>query len=159
MKLVIKQKLLSWFGTYHVYDEQDNIIYTIKGELSWGHKLKIYDKDGTEIAMLEEEILHLLARFNMIVNNENVGQIIQKLKFVKPQYEVTQKQWIIKGNIWTTNFSVTDSSGAEIMIINRKLFKLHDTYTIDVHDSNNAIYALMIGLTLDIMEQKAAATT
>ena len=157
MKLVLKQKILSWFGTYHVYDEQDNIIYTIKGELSWGHKLKIYDKDGNEVGMLVEEIFHLLARFNMIINNENVGQVIQKFKWFKPSYEITNKDWKVNGNFWSTKFSVIDNTGTQIMFVDRKIFKIHDTYVIDVQNPENALYALMIGLSLDIMEQKAAS--
>lgn len=157
MKLIIKQKILSWFGTYYAYDEQDNIVYTIRGELSWGHKLRIYDNSGKEVAMLDEEILHLLARFNIIINNENVGQIQQKLSWFKHKYIITKKDWVVRGNGWSTKFVTTDKDGNELAYINRKIFKLQDTYEIDITDPTNAIYALLIAITVDIMAEKSAA--
>ncbi len=35
MKLLFKQRLFSWFDSYDIYDEYGNVIYTVKGELSW----------------------------------------------------------------------------------------------------------------------------
>lgn len=42
MKLLFKQLLFSWLDSYDIYDEMGNTVYTVKGELSWGHKLQIY---------------------------------------------------------------------------------------------------------------------
>ena len=49
MKLLFKQRLFSWFDSYDIYDEFGNTVYVVKGQLSWGHKLVIYDADGNEI--------------------------------------------------------------------------------------------------------------
>ena len=43
MKLLFKQRLFSWFDSYDIYDEAGNTVYVVKGQLSWGHKLVIYD--------------------------------------------------------------------------------------------------------------------
>ena len=48
MKLLFKQRLFSWFDSYDIYDEDGNSVYTVKGQLSWGHRLKIYDADDNE---------------------------------------------------------------------------------------------------------------
>ena len=52
MKLLFKQRLFSWFDSYDIYDEFGNTVYVVKGQLSWGHKLVIYDADGNEIGMV-----------------------------------------------------------------------------------------------------------
>ena len=48
MKLLFKQRLFSWFDSYDIYDEAGNTVYVVKGQLSWGHKLVIYDAYGNE---------------------------------------------------------------------------------------------------------------
>lgn len=39
MKLLFKQRMFSWFDSYDIYDENDNTVYVVKGQLSWGHCL------------------------------------------------------------------------------------------------------------------------
>ena len=43
MKLLFRQRAFSWFDSYDIYDENENTVYVVKGQLSWGHCLKIYD--------------------------------------------------------------------------------------------------------------------
>jgi len=40
MKLLFKERLFSWLDSYDVYDENGDIIFTVKGVLSWGNYLK-----------------------------------------------------------------------------------------------------------------------
>ena len=54
MKLLFKQRLFSWFDSYDIYDiydEAGNTVYVVKGQLSWRHKLVIYDAYGNEVGM------------------------------------------------------------------------------------------------------------
>ena len=43
MKLLFKQRFFSWFDSYDIYNEAGYPVYTVKGQLSWGHCLKIFD--------------------------------------------------------------------------------------------------------------------
>ena len=57
MKLLFKQRLFSWFDSYDIYDEAGNTAYVVKGQLSWGHKLVIYDAYGNEVGMVVQKVL------------------------------------------------------------------------------------------------------
>ena len=57
MKLLFKQRLFSWFDSYDIYDEAGNTVYVVKGQLSWGHKLVIYDAYGNEVGMVFRKYL------------------------------------------------------------------------------------------------------
>ena len=46
MKLLFKQRFFSWLDSYDIYNEAGQTVYTVKGQLSWGHCLKIYDAQG-----------------------------------------------------------------------------------------------------------------
>ena len=43
MKLLFKQRAFTWFDSYDIYDENENTVYVVKGQFSWGHCLKIFD--------------------------------------------------------------------------------------------------------------------
>ena len=63
MKLLFKQRLFSWFDSYDIYNEAGQTVYTVRGQLSWGHCLKIYDAQGHEIGTVKERVLTLLPKF------------------------------------------------------------------------------------------------
>ena len=44
MKLVFRQRIFSWFDSYDIYDEGGNAVFTVKGQLAWGHCFRIYDR-------------------------------------------------------------------------------------------------------------------
>jgi len=60
MKLLFKQRFFSWFDSYDVFDESGDAVYTVKGQLSWGHCLKIFDKYDNEIGTVRERVLTFL---------------------------------------------------------------------------------------------------
>ena len=37
MKLLFKQRFFSWFDSYDIYDENGDTVYTVEGQLAWGH--------------------------------------------------------------------------------------------------------------------------
>ena len=53
MKLYFKQRLFSWFDSYDIYNGAGETVYVVKGQLSWGHCLKIYDTYGNEIGTVK----------------------------------------------------------------------------------------------------------
>ena len=54
MKLLFKQRIFSWIDSYDIYDENGNTVYIVKGQISFGHRLKIYDAANNEIGTLKE---------------------------------------------------------------------------------------------------------
>ena len=62
MKLILKQKIFSLMDSYEIYDEYDQVVYTVSSRLSWGHKLDVYDPSGhcLEISVKSQEVrLHI----------------------------------------------------------------------------------------------------
>ena len=60
MRLHFKQRFFSWFDSYDVYDEAGNTVYTVEGQLSWGHCLHILDAAGNHIGTVQERVFTLL---------------------------------------------------------------------------------------------------
>ena len=79
MKLLFKQRLFSWFDSYDIYDEAGNTLYVVKGQLSWGPLLKIFDKDGREVGTVKQRIFSFLPKFEIYEYNQYVGCISREL--------------------------------------------------------------------------------
>ncbi len=65
MRLLFKQRMFSWFDSYDIYDENENTVYVVKGQLSWGHCLKIFDTEENELGTVKQEVLTWLPKFEL----------------------------------------------------------------------------------------------
>ncbi|MBQ2390855.1 MAG: LURP-one-related family protein [Clostridia bacterium] len=149
MKLLFKQRLFSWFDSYDVYDESGTAVYTVKGQLSWGHCLKIYDVCGYEIGTVKERLFTFLPKFEMYFGERYVGCISKEFTFFKPKYNIDCNGWHVEGNFFEWDYNIIDSQGRSVATVSKELFNWTDTYVIDVDDPQNALCALMLVLAID----------
>lgn len=149
MKLLFKQRFFSWFDSYDIYDEAGKTVYTVKGQLSWGHCLKIFDSFGNEIGTVKERVLTFLPKFEIYLGNDYIGCISKEFTFFKPQFNIDYNGWHVEGDFFEWDYSILDSSGYRIADISKQLFNWTDTYVIDVYDPKDALGALMLVLAID----------
>lgn len=149
MKLLFKQRFFSWFDSYDIYNEAGETVYTVKGQLSWGHCLKIYDACGYEIGTVKERIFTFLPKFELYFGERYVGCISKEFTFFKPKYNIDFNGWHIEGNFFEWDYSIIDCQGHNIANISKELFNWTDTYVIDVNEPQNALCALMLVLAID----------
>lgn len=149
MKLLFKQRFFSWFDSYDIYDEAGNVVYTVKGQLAWGHCLKIFDAVGREVGVVKERVLTLLPKFEIYIDNTYIGCISKEFTFFKPKYNIDYNGWQVEGDFLEWDYSIRDSSGRTVSSIEKQIWNWTDTYVIDVSDPANALYALMLVLAID----------
>ena len=53
MKMLFKQRMFSWFDSYDIYDEHGNTLFVVKGQLSWGHCLRMFDAAGCPVGFVK----------------------------------------------------------------------------------------------------------
>lgn len=75
MRMYFKQRFFSLLDRYDIYDEQSNILYTVKSKLDWGHLLKVFDKNGCQVATLREKAVAYLPGFDIYIGGEYIGCI------------------------------------------------------------------------------------
>ena len=149
MKLLFKQRFFSWFDSYDIYDEIGNTLYTVKGQLDWGHCLKIYDAADREVGTVKEEILTFLPKFNIYNNQAYLGCIRKEFSFFIPKFTVEFNGWQVEGDFFEWDYSIQTAQGAPVATVSKELFQWTDTYVIDVNDPADALYALMLVLAID----------
>ena len=149
VKLLFKQRLFSWFDSYDIYDEAGNTMFVVKGELSWGHLLRVYDAGGREVGCIKEKILTWLPKFEMYMGGRYAGCIRKEFTLFSPKYHIDYNDWRVEGNWLEWDYSIINPAGQIIAFVSKKLWNWTDTYEIDVCDPKDTLCALMLVLAID----------
>ena len=149
MKLLFKQRLFSWFDSYDIYDEDGNTMYVVKGELSWGHMLRIYDAKGNEVGYVKQRVLTWLPKFDMYMGEKYLGCISKEFTLFSPKFNIDYKGWHVEGDWFEWDYTILKSRGQNGAKVSKSLWNWTDTYVIDVHSPQDAVYALMLVLAID----------
>lgn len=149
MKLLFKQRFFSWFDSYDIFDEAGNIVYTVKGQLAWGHCLKIFDARGVEIGTVRERVLTFLPKFEMYFGDRYVGCISKEFTLFRPRFNIDCNGWHIDGDWFEWEYQILTASGKAVAQVSKELLNWTDTYVIDVCDPDDALSVLMLVLAID----------
>lgn len=150
MKLYFKQRFLTWFDSYDIYNENGEVEFRVEGELSWGHLLKIYDYYGNHVSTVKERIMTLLPAYEIYKNDELEGLIRKEFSFFKPYFMIEYRDWEMEGDLLEWEYRIADRKGNEIATLSKEIFNLTDTYVIDVANDDDALDVLMVVLAIDI---------
>ena len=149
MKLLFKQRFFSWFDSYDIYDELGNTMFVVKGELAWGHLLRIYDAAGNEVGYIKERVLTFLPKFEMYIGGRYAGCISKEFTFFKPQFNIDYNGWRVDGNWFEWDYIILNAAGQGIASISKEIWNWTDTYMIDIPEAQNALTVLMLVLAID----------
>ena len=149
MKLLFKQRFFSWLDSYDIFDETGRTVYTVKGELAWGHRLNIYDRHDREVGTVQQRVLTFLPKFEMYQGERYIGCICKELSLFTPRFSIDYNGWQVEGDWAEWDYSILDAAGRCIATVNKQPFNWTDTYTMDIHDPQNALYVLMLVLAID----------
>lgn len=149
MKLLFKQRFFSWFDSYDIYDEAGNTMFVVKGQLAWGHLLRIYDASGNEVGFIRERILTFLPKFEMYIANQYAGCISKEFSLFTPKFNIDFNGWRVAGDWLEWDYTILNSHGQSIASVSKELFNWTDTYVIDIRDPKDALYTLMLVLAID----------
>ena len=149
MKLLFKQRMFSWFDSYDIYSEAGNVLYTVRGQLAWGHLLRIFDAHGREVGAVKERVFSWLPRFEMYLDGRYVGSIRKELTFFRPRFIVDCNGWQVEGNWVEWDYRILRPNGSIAAAVSKQIWNLTDTYVIDIADPADALHALMLVIAVD----------
>ena len=109
MKLYFKQRLFSWFDSYDIYDyDTGDVVYTVEGQLAWGHCLHILDADGRHIATVKQRVLTFLPKFDLYLGDACIGTICKEFTIVRPLFTLDFNGWQVEGDFMGWEYEITD---------------------------------------------------
>ena len=149
MKLLFRQRVFSWFDSYDVYNEARETVYVVKGQLAWGHCLKIFDAAGNEIGSVKERVFTFLPKFELYLGERYIGCIQKEFTFFRPSFRIDYNGWEVEGSFLEWDYAVTDPAGRTVMAASKELLHWTDTYVLDIARPEDALLCLMIVLAID----------
>ena len=148
MRLLFKQRIFTWFDSYDIYDENQQPVFTVEGQFYWGHCLHILDRGGYHVGTVQEKVFSWLPSFEIYEGETYMGRITKEFSFFKPSFSLDFKGWTIDGDWFEWDYQIMDGSRV-VATITKELFHWADTYVIDVENSADALYVLMVVLAID----------
>ncbi|MBO5056977.1 MAG: LURP-one-related family protein [Lachnospiraceae bacterium] len=149
MKLLIKQRIVSWSDTYDIYDENDNKKYLVEADIiALKHCLRVYDKNNHEIGVIRQRMMSFLPCFDVEVRGKAVGTIQKKFSFFKPEYELDYNGWRLEGDYPCWDYDVYEGCSS-IIHISKEVFHWGDTYVIDFVNPADELLGLMLVIAID----------
>ena len=150
MKLIFKQRFMTWLDSYDICDEAGNTVYTVEGEMSWTKLLHVRGANGGYLASVRRKGWTWRPVFEIYVGPAYVGQIRRTGSFGHPHYEIDFRGWNADGDFMGFDYAISDRAGNVVAVVSKELFKLTDTYIIDVADPDDSLYALLLVLSIDM---------
>lgn len=132
MRLLFKERFFSWLDSYDVYNEMGDVVYSVEGQMAWGHCLKIFDGSDNEIGMIKEEIFSFLPKFDIYYGQRHVGTIRKEFSLFSSEYDIDYMGWHVEGNFWEWDYNIIDHNGNVVATISKELFNWTDTYVIEI---------------------------
>ena len=146
--------MFSWFDSYDVYDEAGNTVYTVKGQMAWGKCLKIFDKNGDEVATVQQKFFAWFPTFELFLGDSYAGCVRKEFSFFTPRFTIDYKGWNVEGNYFEWDYSIYDTAGNRKAVISKELFNWTDTDSIDVADEEDALPALALVIAIDAEKEQ-----
>ena len=149
MRLLFKQRLFSWFDSYDIYTEDGSVCYTVKGQLAWGHLLKVYDAQGHEVGEVRERLLSLLPKFEVSCGGQYLGCIRKEFSLLRPRFDIDYNGWSVQGDWMGWDYTITGPGGRCIATVYKELLRMTDTYVLEIEDTADALHVLLFALAMD----------
>lgn len=175
MELYIKQKFWSVLENYSILDEHDTVQYLVRSEWTFFHKkFIISDPQGNPILTVVSRISFIFAKFDIaegyIAENKASNPIARfKEGFHMPLRRRGYLKYVdengvehklrITGSFIGFNWKIKDKSLPKeerlIAKVNKKVFKIADTYKVEIlNESVPKHYLLIIGLLIDTLHHQ-----
>ncbi len=151
MRYKIRQRIFSFGDNFTIKDEYDNDRYEVRGKVfSFGDKLRIYDMFGNELVYIEQEMFHLLPRYNIYLNGSYAASVKKELSFFRPSFTIESNMgsYTIDGDIFSHEFEIL-KGGRQAAYVSKKWFSFSDTYGADIDDSENQAFMLAMVIVID----------
>lgn len=152
MKYAIREKYWSWGDEFHVFDEQQTPVFTIKGEVwSWGHRLSFQDMRGAELAFINQKLMTWMPQYEIYRDGQLFAQLTKELTWFNPEYLLDvpgPNDYVIKGDFWHHNYQFFRHDRV-VATVDKAYWTWTDTYGIQTTPGEDDVAILCSAIAID----------
>lgn len=161
MKLYMKQKVFSWLDHFDVLDENQEVVFQVKGQPALLKKLRVYDGDGKQVRLIQQKLRLMKMTFQVADSaGQALYQIQQEISFLKQKYTIRDLSgnttWMVEGDFLAHEYSLTGENGNVIATVSKKWVSWGDAYEIDIDENFDPADLVCIVIAIDAALDAAA---
>jgi len=168
MKYLIKNNLATISGSSKVLDENENLVYVVKGSFfsnvfSKTYKKTLRDMDKNKLFFVKNKFWHKPGFLSAKIydSKKNKIAIVRQSHYIKNGYEVegATEPISIEGTGWNLDISLGNKKIGHISlpkIENTKdFFRISDAYVLEVEDAEDVAFLVAVVIAIDnIVDRK-----
>jgi uncharacterized protein YxjI len=151
MKFYVKQKLFSAKNKFTIFNENEEEAYKVEGKLfSLQNYLELRRMDDSVVYSTQKKILSLMPKYTIFdAVGKEVGKVFKKFSF-RPRFDVftEDERFYIEGSVFAHSFGITNGEQT-VAEIKKKVFKLTDSYEIEIFEDKDVELFLFIVIMID----------
>jgi uncharacterized protein YxjI len=154
MRYQLKQKIWSWGDTFVIRDEQGEPAFQVIGKVfSWGDKLSFQDMAGNEMARIEQRLLNLMPKYDVLIGGQTFAEIRQEWSWLHKRFTLDvpgPNDYTITGSFWEYEFTF-ERGGSTVARVSKEYFSWGDAYGVDIVDDENQLAVLCTVVVVDLV--------
>jgi uncharacterized protein YxjI len=150
----LKQKVFSFGDKYKIYDENQNLLYFIKGQVfSLSHKMTFIEAKNDQVLFkMQKRLFTFLPLYYLFDRNDEEVLTAKKLfSPFAPKIKINSKKYgnlEIEGNFYGFSFTIKDMN-KELASVRKKWISWGDSYEITIFDDENIAMLLSLVILID----------
>lgn len=158
MKIIVKNKFVSWGGSSKVEDASGKALYRVKGKaFSWTRKKTLLDLNGNVLYRIRNKwptfILH--SAFICDKDGNKICKVKQNLSF-KHNYLIEETRDSIQVNGYILNGMQVTRNNQYIGTIKKEFWALRDYFVLDVPDDQDPTFLIALVIAMDNIQDKSS---
>ena len=157
MKIIVKNKFVSWGGSSKVEDEAGKPLYEVKGKvISWTKKKTLKDLNGNVIYTIKNKwptwLLH--SAYICDANGNKICRLKQRIKFSSP-YVVEECRDNIEFHGYILDGMAVRRNGENMGTIKKEFWSLRDYFVLNIPDGQDPTFMIALTIAIDNVEDKS----
>ena len=151
MKFYIKQKVFTLKDKFNITDENQNLLYQVKGKfMSITNKLELQNTNGDTLMRSHRKVFTFMPKYYIYDKHNQEVATIKRLFALRPKFylSVLRKDLMVEGSLFAHSFTISDDEKV-LASITKKIISWGDTYEIDIAEEENVELFLFVVIVLD----------
>ncbi|MCH5152330.1 MAG: LURP-one-related family protein [Clostridiales bacterium] len=157
MKIIVKNKFVSWGGSSIVEDEAGNQLYQVKGKaFSWHKKKTLLDMNGNVLYRIRNKWPTFLLHSAYICDKDGnkLCKVKANLSF-KHGYVIQETNEDIQVHGYILSGMQVSRNGVYIGTVTKEFWALRDYFVLDVLDGQDPTFLIALVIAIDNIQDKS----
>lgn len=156
---MMRQKIVAFGDDFYIENERGEQVFYIDGKiLTIRDTLVFQDMQGRELCRIKEQLVKIKDTMNIEgPDGENIATVKKDLiNVLRDHFTVKIKNGPdldIKGNVFDFDYRIREGR-RDVARVSKKLFRIKDTYGVEIQLGQNEILILAVTVALDMMAHK-----